>query len=191
MEIKSILRLPADHQSISKIETMMKYFLADKTITLHDLASRGLLQLDQIRSYNTLNHSIDDNSDQKKENEEYFLDEIDASSRRLPNKSTEQHSISKRLTDTSISNKSTTLPKSAQLPKTSSSANQRKSSLPIDANNEIKDNKVTSTKQRRRTTTVDNTVSTSTTTSRSTNQTPTKKSSKCNLKKITFSLFLF
>ncbi|CAF4146682.1 unnamed protein product, partial [Rotaria sp. Silwood2] len=181
VEIKSILRLPADRQPISKIETMMGYFLADKTLTLHDLANNGLLQLDQIRSYNTAsifsNHSSDDNNDKKKENEEYFLDEIDASTRRSLNKSNDQYSISKRLTDTSISQKQTTSLRSAQLLKTSSDILQRKSSLPSDTNHEMQDRKISLTKQRRRQTLADNTVST-TSSSRLSNQTPTKKNSK-------------
>ncbi|CAF4699562.1 unnamed protein product [Rotaria sp. Silwood1] len=180
IEIKSILRLPADRQSISKIETMMEYFLADKTLTLHDLANNGLLQLDQIRSYNTLsifsNHTSDDNNDKKKEDEEYFLDEIDASKRRSLNKSNDQYTISKRLTDTSISNKQTTSLRSAQLVKTNLDILPRKSSLPSDTSNEIKDNKISLTKQRRRQTLNDNTVST--TSSRLSNQTPTKKNFK-------------
>ncbi|CAF0929553.1 unnamed protein product [Rotaria sordida] len=181
IEIKSILRLPADSQSILKIETMMEYFLADKTLTLHDLANNGLLQLDQIRSYNILpvfsNHSSDDNNDKKKENEEYSLDEIDISSRRSLSKSNDQYTISKRLTDTSISNKQTTPLRSARLLKPSLDIPQRKSSLPADTNNEMKDNKISLIKQRRRQTFTDNTMST--TSSRLSNQTPTKKNSKC------------
>ncbi|CAF1042986.1 unnamed protein product [Adineta steineri] len=160
IEIKSILRLPADHQSISKIETMMEYFLASKTITLHDLANNGLLQLDQIRSYNTLTILSNDenyNNDQIKENEEDLLDEIDSSSRRSSTKSTDQHIISKRLTDTTISTKPITSLKSPRLSKISSDDNYRKTSL---------------TKQRRRQSLVDSTSS------RLTHQTTIKKNLK-------------
>ncbi|CAF3242289.1 unnamed protein product [Rotaria socialis] len=179
VEIKSILRLPADLQSISKIETMMEYFLADKTLTLHDLANNGLLQLDQIRSYNTLslsNHSTDDKNDQQKENEEYFLDEIDISSRRSLNKSSEPYSISKRLTDTSISTKQQTSLRTSQLLKTSADIHRRKSSLPTDAHHQSKDNKVSVTKQRRGQTFTD-----ATTSSRLIHQTSTKKNSKYSI----------
>ncbi|CAF5040271.1 unnamed protein product [Rotaria magnacalcarata] len=177
VEIKSILRLPADLQSISKIETMMEYFLADKTLTLHELANNGLLQLDQIRSYNTLslsNHSTDDKNDQQKENEEYFLDEIDISSRRSLNKSNDPYSISKRLTDTSISTKPQTSLRNSQLLKTSADIHRRKSSLPADAHHESKDNKVSVAKQRRGQTFTD-----ATTSSRLIHPTSTKKNSKC------------
>ncbi|CAM4747455.1 unnamed protein product [Rotaria magnacalcarata] len=176
VEIKSILRLPADLQSISKIETMMEYFLADKTLTLHELANNGLLQLDQIRSYNTLslsNHSTDDKNDQQKENEEYFLDEIDISSRRSLNKSNDPYSISKRLTDTSISTKPQTSLRNSQLLKTSADIHRRKSSLPADAHHESKDNKVSVAKQRRGQTFTD-----ATTSSRLIHPTSTKKNSK-------------
>jgi hypothetical protein len=82
---------------------MMRYFVTDRTITLHDLANNGLLQLDQIRSYNPLsifsNHSSDDNNDRKKENEEDILDEIDTSSRRSSNKFNESNTLTKRFTD--------------------------------------------------------------------------------------------
>ncbi|CAF1015603.1 unnamed protein product [Adineta steineri] len=168
IEIKSILRLPADHQSISKIETMMEYFLASKTITLHDLANNGLLQLDQIRSYNTLTILSNDenyNNDQIKENEEDLLDEIDSSSRRSSTKSTDQHIISKRLTDTTISTKPITSLKSPRLSKISSDDNYRKTSL---------------TKQRRRQSLVDSTSS------RLTHQTTIKKNLKCMKKNLIF-----
>jgi hypothetical protein len=149
---------------------MMACFLADKTINLHDLANNGLLQLDQIRSYHAIsifsNHSSDDNNDKKKENEEDFLDEIDASSRRSSSKSHEQHSISKRLTDTTISNK--------QLIKNSLNDHHRKSSLSFDTTSEIKDKKISVSVQRRR-----QTVADSSTSSRLPNQTSIKKNSKC------------
>ncbi len=157
----------------------MGCFLSDKTITLHDLANNGLLQLDQIRSYNTLsvysNHSSDDNTnDQKKENEEEFLDEIDTSSRRSANKFNDQNSISKRLTDTTISTRQTTGLKSPQSSKNSSDDKQRKSSLSSDTTDELKDKKFSGIKQQRR-----QTVAVSTISSRLSNQTITKKTSKC------------
>jgi len=177
IEIKSILRLPADRQLILKIETMMRYFVTDKTITLHDLANNGLLQLDQIRSYNTLsifsNHSSNDHIDQKKEYEEDFLDEIDASSRSLSSKSNETNSISKRLGDTSISTKQTTILKTSPLSKTYSDDCNRKSSLSPDTNDELKDKKVSVAKQRRKSIT-GNTIS-----SRLSNQSTIKKNFKC------------
>ncbi|UJR30668.1 hypothetical protein I4U23_018192 [Adineta vaga] len=162
IEIKSILRLPADRLSISRIETMMECFLTSKTITLHDLANNGLLQLDQIRSYKPLsmfsNHSLDDENDQIKENEEELLDELDSSSRRSSNKSTEQYVITKRLADTTISSKSVPSIKSPRSSKTSSEGRYRKSSL---------------TKQRRRQSLNDSTVS------RLSHQTAIKKNLKC------------
>lgn len=161
----------------------MGYFLADKTITLHDLANNGLLQLDQIRSYNTLsvfsNHSTDDDNDQKKENEEYFLDEIGASSRRSINKVNDHYSIPKRLTDTSISQKQPPSVQSAHLIKISSENRPRKSSISNETHHELKDNKVTVTRQRRRQTLGDSTLPSSTSSSRSSNQTPMKKNTKC------------
>jgi hypothetical protein len=172
---------------------MMGYFLADKTITLHDLANNGLLQLDQIRSYNTSllfsNHSSDDNPDQTKENEEYFLDELDSSSRRSLTKSSDQHSIPKRLTDTSLATaKQTSSLKSAQTSKQSSDDRQRKSSLPGNTQYDIKDNQIPLTKQQRRQTVAASTLPAS---SRLANQTTTKKSSKCklNLKKMLIFIF--
>ncbi len=159
---------------------MMECFLASKTTTLHDLANNGLLQLDQIRSYNTLpifsNHTSDDNNtDQIKENEEDLLDEIDISSRRSSNKSTDQNIISKRLTDTSISTKQLLSLKSPRSSKTSDDHHYRKSSLPTDANYELKNNKITLTKQQRRQTFVDSTTSSS----RLSHQTLIKKNFKC------------
>jgi hypothetical protein len=176
----------------------MECFLASKTTTLHDLANNGLLQLDQIRSYNTLsNHTLDDNNntDQIKENEEDLLDEIDISSRRSSNKSTDQNIISKRLTDTSISTKQLLSLKSPRSSKTSDDHHYRKSSLPTDANYELKNNKISLTKQQRRQTLVDSTTSSSS--SRLSHQTLIKKNFKCmnisqsNKKKALFSLFLF
>ncbi|CAF1057142.1 unnamed protein product [Adineta ricciae] len=162
IEIKSILRLPADRQSISRIETMMECFLASKTITLHDLANNGLLQLDQIRSYKPISvfsaHSSDDENDQNKENEEELLDELDSSSRRSSNKSNEQYAITKRLTDTTISNKPNPPVKSPRLSKPSSDEQHRRLSV---------------TKQRRRQSLVDSTAS------RIPHQTTIKKNIKC------------
>ncbi len=176
---------------------MMECFLASKTTTLHDLANNGLLQLDQIRSYNTLpifsNHTSDDNNtDQIKENEEDLLDEIDISSRRSSNKSTDQNIISKRLTDTSISTKQLLSLKSPRSSKTSDDHHYRKSSLPTDANYELKNNKITLTKQQRRQTFVDSTTSSS----RLSHQTLIKKNLKCmnisqsNKKKALFFIFI-
>jgi hypothetical protein len=164
----------------------MRYFVTDKTITLHDLANNGLLQLDQIRSYNPLtifsNHSSDDNNDQKKEYEEDFLDEIDTSSRRLSNKSSEPTPTSKRLTDTSLSTKQTTILKSPKLTKTYSDDYEQKSIVSSDINDELKDKKISLTKQQRRQTVTGTTLS-----SRSSNQSASKKSSKCKF----FFLILF
>lgn len=163
---------------------MMECFLASKTITLHDLANNGLLQLDQIRSYNPLSifsnqTSDDNNTDQIKENEEDLLDEIDTSSRRSSNKSNDQHAISKRLTDTSISNKQQILSfKSPRTSKTPSDDHHyRKSSLPTDGNYELKDSKISVSKHRRRQTLVDSTISTASS-SRLSHQTLIKKNLK-------------
>jgi len=175
----------------------MECFLASKTTTLHDLANNGLLQLDQIRSYNTLpifsNHTSDDNNtDQIKENEEDLLDEIDISSRQSSNKSTDQNILSKRLTDTSISTKQLLSLKSPRPSKTSDDHHYRKSSLPTDGNYELKNNKISLTKQQRRQTLVD-----STTSSRLSHQTLIKKNFKCmnisqsNKKKALFFYFYF
>jgi len=156
---------------------MMRYFVTDKTITLHDLANNGLLQLDQIRSYNTLsifsNHSSNDHIDQKKEYEEDCLDEIDTSSRRLSSKSNEHNSLSKRLADASISNRQTTVLKTPPLSKTYSDDYNRKSSLSSDTNDELKDKKFALTKQRRQT------ITGSTMSSRLSNQSTIKKNFKC------------
>jgi len=172
IEIKSILRYPADRQFISKIEKMMGCFLADKTITLHDLANNGLLQLDQIRSYNPLsifsNHSSNDNNDQKKETEEDFLDDIDTSSRRSSNKFNEQNSPSRRLTDTSIPTKQT------KLTRISSDDNQRKSALPLETTSDLKEKRINLTKQERRQTVTAN--------ARLSNQPTIKKTTKCKEK---------
>lgn len=166
---------------------MMECFLADKTFTLHDLANNGLLQLDRIRSYNTVsifsNHSSDDNNDQIKENEEDFLDDFDASSRRSSSKSNEHHSISRRLTDTTISNKH------IKSPKHSSDDHPRKSSFSSDTNSESKDKKISPTKQRRRQTVADGTIST--TSSRLSTQTSIKKNSKCKNFLFLFQHFFF
>ena len=160
---------------------MMEHFLADKTITLHDLANNGLLQLDQIQSYNTLsilsNHSSSDNYDEKKENEEYLLDEIDVTSRRSLNKTSDQHSISRRLTDTSISHKQTSSLRNLKPSKTPSNVYHRKSSLPTDTSHEIKDNKIPLARQRRRQTITDAKITA--TPSHFSNQASIKKSSKC------------
>lgn len=182
VEIKSILRLPADLQSITKIEAMMEYFLSDKTITLHDLANNGLLQLDQIRSYNTStisSNSVDDNHDQQKENEEFFLDDIDISSRRPMHKTSDPCSISKRLTDTSISTKQLRSLRSPQLSKISTDVIRRKSSLTLETNHEIKD-KIPSAKQRRGQTFTENTTSSSSL-SRLMHPPSAKKNSKCKI----------
>ena len=122
---------------------MMGCFLADKTTTLHDLANNGLLQLDQIRSYNPLsifsNHSSNDNDDKEKETEEDFLDEIDTSPRRSLNKTNEQNSLSKRFTETSITTKQT------KLSRISSDENPRKSSLPSEpTNSDLKEKRISS-----------------------------------------------
>jgi hypothetical protein len=118
------------------------------------------------------NHSSDDNiNDQKKENEEEFLDEIDTSSRRSSNKFNDQNSISKRLTDTT---RPITGLKSPQSSKNSSDDKQRKSSLSSDTTDELKDKKNSLIKQPRR-----QTVAVSTISSRLSNQTITKKTFKC------------
>lgn len=168
---------------------MMRYFVSDKTITLHDLANNGLLQLDQIRSYNPLSifstHLSDDNkNDQKKENEEDFLDEIDnTSSRRSSSRhNTDSNSVSKRLNDTSISSKQhlNALKSPRVLSKTSSDDYCRKSSLPIEPTDELKDKKTSSAKQQRRQTVIGAALS-----SRLSNPTTIKKNAKCKI------LFLF
>lgn len=174
VEIKSILRYPADRQLILKIESLMRCFLADKTITLHDLANNGLLQLDQIRSYNTLlNHSSDDSNDQKKENEEELLDEIDSSARRSSKKFNEQNTLSKRLTDTSISSKQIQTNKSPKLTRRASDDSQRKSSASSELNCDLKEKRYSLTKQQRQQIAANSNIS-----SRLANQTTTKKSSK-------------
>ena len=131
IEIKSILRLPADQQAIQKLENMMKCFLGDKTMTLHDLANNGLLQLDQIRSYHPASISTNDHDDQRKENDENFLDELDSTSRRPTSKSNDQTSLTKRLNETSISTKSSSL-KSPRTSKSFSDERQRKSSFSLE-----------------------------------------------------------
>lgn len=174
VEIKSILRYPADRQLILKIESLMRCFLADKTITLHDLANNGLLQLDQIRSYNTLlNHSSDDSNDQKKENDEELLDEIDSSARRSSKKFNEQNTLSKRLTDTSISSKQIQTNKSPKLTRRASDDSQRKSSASSELNCDLKEKRYSLTKQQRQQIAANSNIS-----SRLANQTTTKKSSK-------------
>ena len=151
-------RLPVDKHSISKIETMMECFLADKTITLHDLANNGLLQLDQIRSYNPssvlFTQSNNDDDDQGKESEERFLDELDVSSRRPPSKSTDQHSLPKRPTDSSVSVKSLST-KNSRSSKSFSDDRQRKSSFSMETHHEIRPTRTPSSKPQRRQTLVD------------------------------------
>ena len=155
---------------------MMGCFLADRTTTLHDLANNGLLQLDQIRSYNPLsifsNQSSNDNDDKEKEAEENFLDEIDTSSRRTSSKVNEQNSLSKRLTDTSITTKQT------KISRISSDENPRKSSLSSETSSDSKEKRIAASKQQRRQTVPVNPVS-----SRLSNQTTGKKTSKCKEKK--------
>ena len=170
IEIKSILRLPADRYFITKIETIMGCFLSDRTLTLHDLANNGLLQLDRIRVYKPLSiypNQTSDDDDIEKETEEDFLEEIDPSSRRSSNKSNEPILLTKRQTDPLLTSKQTKLNKSL------SNESPRKS-------NENHSEKKTSTnrEQRRQVNTA------SATSSRSSKQTTTattttKKTSKC------------
>mgnify|MGYP001066916474 FL=1 len=154
----------------------MRCFLADKTITLHDLANNGLLQLDQIRSYNILsNHLSDDSNDQRKENEEELLDEIDSSSRRSSKKFNEQTILTKRLTETSISSKQQKSAKqSPKITRRASDDTQRKSSISSELHFDLKEKRYSLTKQQRQQITANSTIS-----SRLTNQNTTKKSSKC------------
>lgn len=145
----------------------MGCFLSERTLTLHDLANNGLLQLDQIRVYNPLsiypNQTSTNDNDIEKETEEDFLEEIDPSSRRSSNKSNEPVVLGKRQTDPALPSKQTKLNKSL------SNDNQRKSS----SNNEKKTSN--DREQRRQITTA------STTSSRSSKPTTatTKKTSKC------------
>ena len=152
----------------------MGCFLADKTQTLHDLANNGLLQLEQIRSYNLLstysNHSSNDNSDQKKEREEDFLDDLDSSSRRASSKSSDHNSSSRRVADLALT-------KPTKLTRTCSDDNQqRKSSLPTESSPELKEKKIPLIKQDRRQALAGNT-----TPARLSAQPAAKKMSKCKI----------
>ena len=188
VEIKSILRLPADRQWIGKIETIMERLLTDKTITLHDLANRGLLQLDQIRSYTTAStanppSSADD--DQRKAHEETLLDECEASK-----KLSDQHTLSKRLTDTSISAKQPSLA-AVRSSKSFSKDRQRKSSLSLEHQYRANKTPPSIATHRRRQTLTESTLSTAS--SRLLAQASMKKIFKCNsisdLHPFTFSFF--
>lgn len=160
---------------------MMECFLADKTITLHDLANNGLLQLDQIRSYNPSsvlsNQPNNDHDDQRKESEELFLDELDVSSRRPVSKSSDQHSLSKRMTDTSISVKPL-VTKGSRSSKSFSDDHQRKPSFTLDTHHELRPTRTPSSKPRRRQTIVDGASSTSRLANPSSGKKPSPK--KCN-----------
>lgn len=159
---------------------MMECFLVDKTITLHDLANNGLLQLDQIRSYNPstvlLNQSTsNDQDDQRKENDEIFLDELDSASRRPVSKSSEVNSLSKRLNETSMSTKSPRPSKSF------SDERQRKSSFSLDSQQENKLPSTSSlaTKPRRRQVVATATSSTPTSSRPVTTSSRKKPANKC------------
>lgn len=155
----------------------MGCFLADRTFTLHDLANNGLLQLDQIRVYNPLsifaNRTSTDDHDVEKETEEDFLEEIDPSSRRSSNKSNEQLPLIKRFADTPSTTKQTKVTKSI------SNENQRKSSLIIESNSDVKEKKTTSSREQRRQTPTTNNGSPSLRSAKQTTTTTTKKTSKC------------
>lgn len=149
----------------------MERLLADKTITLHDLANRGLLQLDQIRSYPTAPTSTDD--DQRKAQEEALLDEFEASK-----KLADQHTLSKRLTDTSISAKHPSLAAAVRPSKSFVKDRQRKSSLSFEHQYRANEAPTSAATHRRRQTLTESTLSTAS--SRLLTQASMKKIFKCN-----------